>query len=392
MSTTWRHKGAWKYSFQAAEWLASHPARFTFGRRPPPPPAQYEVWWASASLDCSLWRKNPCPANVQPLGWFNQTRHPVPRSLCTKCWGNRPLCRQLYTFSAVLQTVELLLHQTQSFYNQRLEVNWWQAERQACIPRRFYFITQETVNKMYESYRRIMLRRDKKKKSGRSVWTQRRIKNLESLLSPASISFPWKPLRGIYPDCMVSSFIKGLDTPQCSRRLSGRVVAEGTRTNINIYVHINGTGVYLRVQCKVTYHFWTRIENQERPLSQCDSALHVQCFHNVAQHYMYSAFTMWISITCTVVSQCDSALHVQCFHNVTQHYMYSGFTMWLSITRTVLSQCDSALHVQCFHNVTQHYMYSAFNEQCHNPNSHFKNTFVKPQSRKNMANELVITK
>jgi predicted lipoprotein len=54
---------------------------------------------------------------------------------------------------------------------------------------------------------------------------------------------------------MVSSFIKGLDTPQRSRRLSGRVVAEGTRTNINIYVHMNGNGVYLRIQCKVTYHF-----------------------------------------------------------------------------------------------------------------------------------------
>ena len=34
------------------------------------------------------------------------------------------LRRPLYTFSAVLQTVELLLHQTQSLYNQRLEVNW----------------------------------------------------------------------------------------------------------------------------------------------------------------------------------------------------------------------------------------------------------------------------
>jgi len=65
----------------------------------------------------------------------------------------------------VWNQVKLLLHQTESLYNQRLEVNWWQAERQACIPRRFCFITQETVNKMYESYRRIILKRDKKKRA-----------------------------------------------------------------------------------------------------------------------------------------------------------------------------------------------------------------------------------
>jgi hypothetical protein len=128
------------------------------------------------SLDCSQYRCNPCPANDQSVGRsldrFNQTRHPVTWCKCRKCWDNRPLRRPLYTFSDVLQTVELLLHQTQSLYNQRLEVNWWHAERQACIPRRFYFITQETVNKMYESYRRIILKRDQKKERKECVNTE----------------------------------------------------------------------------------------------------------------------------------------------------------------------------------------------------------------------------
>lgn len=87
---------------------------------------------------------------------------------------------------------------------------------------------------------------------------------------------------------MVSSFIKGLDTPQRSRRLSGRVVAEGTRTNINIYVHINGTGVYLRIQCKLS-------------------------FLNMHREPGAASFTMWLSITCTVLSRSTIIIriHVQ---------------------------------------------------------------------------------
>lgn len=170
-----------------------------------------------------------------------------------------------------------MLHQTQSLCNQRLEVNRWQAERQACIPRCFYFITQETVNKMYESYRRIILKWDKKKRK-KCVNTEEN-KKLGVPSFTSFYLFRLKPLRGIYPDCMVSSFIKGLHTSQSFRRSSGRVPAEGTRTNINIYVNINDMGVYLQIQFKISNHFWTCTRKQDRPLAQWLSAVRVKCFH-----------------------------------------------------------------------------------------------------------------
>jgi hypothetical protein len=158
-----------------------------------------------------------------------------------------PRYRLLYTFSAVLQTVELLLHQTQSLYNQRLEVNWWQAERQACIPRGFYFIAQETVNKMYESYRRIILKRDQKKKERKECVNTEGNKKLGVSSFTRFYLFSLKAATGRSTLIAWSRASQSALTLPFSRLLLGRVVVKGTRTNINTYVHINSTGVYVQI-------------------------------------------------------------------------------------------------------------------------------------------------